>query len=121
MPTIISRTATAPIQKIQEIGTVKSTSKAIDTDWFASNQSPTNAPAIHRIYMMVEGADTVVRLELDDGTNTDLICNFNGGTALSQDTLYAFDVVLPEGYSYNIQHATTTQKVNCWIVEIGVA
>jgi|TARA_Y100000310_G_scaffold105331_1_gene103765 hypothetical protein len=101
-----------PLQK----ATIQETSKAVDTDWFAANITPTEAPANHRIYIRV-ATTTIINLQMDDGTNTNLTMNLNDGVALDANDLYAFDIVVPAGYSYNIQHKTGTQNINGWIVE----
>lgn len=106
--------------KMKEVGTVKSTSKAINVDWFGANLSPTNAPANHRVYICLEGSDSVVNVLMDDGTNSNISMSLNAGTVIKANKLYAFDIVLPDGYSYNLQHATATQNVNCWVVEVSV-
>ncbi len=100
-------------------GTLKETSKAVDTDWFTSNIEPTQKQAIHRIYIRL-ATESVVNIQLDDGTNTDITLDLNEGSALSANSLYVFDVHIPAGYSYNLQHKTGTQNINCWIVEGGL-
>tara|TARA_Y100000310_G_C20130761_1_gene555759 strand:- start:93 stop:458 length:366 start_codon:yes stop_codon:yes gene_type:complete len=119
MPKLIVRPESFQFSRIIEKATIKETSKAVDTDWFATNISPTNAPANHRLYIRM-ATTSVVNLQMDDGTNTDLVMNLNDGTALDANDLYAFDIILPAGYSYNIQHKTTTQNINAWIVESSV-
>lgn len=119
MPKLIMRPSAFQFARIVEKGSLKESSKAIDTDYFASNISPTNAPANHRIYIRVATA-TVVRLEIDDGTNSDIEYKLNDGVALTAGNIYAFDLIVLSGYSYNIQHATATQNINCWIVESSV-
>lgn len=118
MPKLISRTESFQYARMIEKATIKETSKAVDTDYFAANITPTNAPANHRIYIRL-ATTSVVNILMDDGTNTDIVMNLNDGTALDANDLYAFDVVIPEGYSYNIQHDTATQNVNAWIVEVS--
>lgn len=105
--------------RLKEKGTIQETSKAVDTDWFAANITPTNAPANHRIYIRM-ATTSIVNLQMDDGTNSNIVMNLNDGVALDANDLYAFDVIIPDGYSYNIQHKTGTQDVNGWIVESGV-
>lgn len=100
-------------------GTVKQTSKAVDTDWLGSNVSPTDAPAIHRLSIRIATA-TVVNLQWDDGTTANIEYILNGGTALVANQLYSFDIIVPSGYSYNVQHKTTTQLVDLTIVELAV-
>ncbi len=114
-----NRPSNFDFSRLREIATLKSTSKAVDTDWLGSDVEPTNAPANHRIQILIEGADSVVNIIYKDGTNT-LTMALNGGTALSSGAGYVFDLIVPAGYSYNIQHSTTTQDVNVQIVESGV-
>lgn len=118
MPKIIVQPQSLQFTKIIEKATIKETSKAVDTDWFASNIEPTNTPAVHRITIRMATA-SVVNLLMDDGTNTDIVMNLNDGVALDANDLYAFDVVIPAGYSYNIQHDTGTQNINAWVAELG--
>lgn len=119
MVSIINRPAMTKIGVPVEAGTVKQTSKAINTDWFAANIEPqANAgPVLHRIQLVV-ATSTVVRIEMDDGTATDIVYNLNEANALTADCVYIFDLVVPQGYSYNIQHATGTQDVDCQVVEL---
>lgn len=93
------------------------TSKAINTDWFASNITPTNAPCVHRITIKMV-SDTVVKLEVDDGTNSNIEWDLNGGNVLTGGSVYTFDIPIPLGWSYNIQHETSTQNFACVVVEL---
>lgn len=101
-----------------EKDTKKEASVAVDTDWFSSNISSTDAPANHRLYIRL-ATTSVINLQVDDGTNTDVEMVLNKGTALTANHLHAFDIMVPSGYSYNIQHKTGTQNINCWVVETG--
>jgi len=119
MPKLITRPESFQFSRIKEIATLKVTSKAINTDYFGSNLEPNNAPANHRLYILL-ATTSVVNLLVDDGTNSDISMSLNNGNALTAGVLYAFDVIIPAGYSYNVQHATGTQNVSCWVVESGV-
>ncbi len=119
MPKLIVRPSSYQHSRIAEKGTAQESSKAVDTDWFASNITPSNAPSNQRIYIRL-ATTSVVNLLMDDGTNSDLTMTLNAGVALTADYLYAFDLTLPAGYSYNIQHKTGTQNINSWIVESSV-
>ena len=101
-----------------EKATLKVTSKAVDTDWFGVNIKPTRFPALHRIFIACP-SETKVNLLMDDGSNTNIVMLLNDDTALKATALYVFDVVIPKGYSYNIQHKTTTQNISAWITEIS--
>lgn len=100
-----------------EKGSLIETSKAINTDYFAANISPTKTPATHRIYIRL-ATTSVVKIEMDDGATTDVELKLNDGVALDANDLYSFDVVLLTGQSYNIQHETGTQNVFCTVVEL---
>ena len=117
MPKLITTKATG-LSGHAEIGTVKATSKAINTDYFVTNLSPLNPPAVHRIQLRL-ATTSVVKVELDDGTNTNIEYDLNGGVALDAGEVYTFDIVVPDGYSYNIQHETGTQNVDCQIIELA--
>ena len=103
---------------ILEKVTLTVSSKAINTDWFATNITPSRFPALHRLYVACP-TSTKIKVLMDDGTNSNIEMRLNGDTALDALTLFAFDIVVPEGYSYNIQHLTTTQNISAWIVEIS--
>jgi len=119
MPKIISRASNYQYVRLIEKATIKETSKAVDTDWFAANTSPTNSPCTQRIYLRL-ATTSVVNIQMDDGTNSNIEMVLNAGVALTANYLYAFDISVPAGYSYNIQHKTGTQNVNGWIVEASV-
>jgi len=93
------------------------TSKAIDTDWFASNIGTIYVPCIHLIWIMM-ATTSVVRIEMDDGAVTDKEMKLEKGTALTAGCLYGpYTLGILEGQTYNIQHATGTQNVLVTIME----
>lgn len=97
-------------------------SKAIDTDWFASDITPTHPPCMHRIQISVP-TSTVVRVERTRTvapTMTDKREDLNEGNALTANALYVFDILVMKDDGYNIQHATGTQTVYCAIAEYPV-
>ncbi len=59
---------------------------------------------------------SVVNVIITDGT-TAKTAGLNEGTALSADAWYSFDVLIPVGYSFNIQHETGTQNVALFVFE----
>ena len=119
MPKLIMRPESFQFSRIIEKATIKATSKAVDVDYFAANISGTNSPANHRLYIRL-ATTSVVNIQMDDGTNSNIEMVLNGGTALIANHLHAFDIIVPAGYSYNIQHKTATQLINAWIVESSV-
>jgi hypothetical protein len=105
-----------------EVASLKPTSKAINTDWFTSNQTPINtdsAQPVDHVFIIKVATATIVRLLLDDSdesiTNSD--GSFNGNSQLTAGTWYKFYFTLLKNQSYNIQHTTATQNVECYITE----
>lgn len=96
------------------------TSKAINTDWFAANVSPsiTGRPTQFRIVIRC-ATTTVVRLEMDDGATVNITMNLNDTVALTGGSVFTFDINLLDGQSFNIQHATTTQAIFCSVIEMS--
>lgn len=72
-----------------------------------------------RVYIRL-ATTSVFKVTMDDGATTDVECDLNDGTALDAGELYAFDILVLEGQSFNCQHETGTQNVMCSIVEVGV-
>lgn len=95
-------------------------SQAVDTDWLPSNvtvRSPKYGRVRHRISVWLKTANSVVKLMIKSpATLAGEAMTLNGGTAITAGRVYSEDVYLPTGWSYNIQHPTTAQKVACWIV-----
>lgn len=106
------------LQTPEEKASNVAVSKAINTDWFAADISPTNSPAIMRIMIRL-ATTSVVSIYLDDGATTDLQLDLNGGVALTANSVYIFDILVLSGQSFNIQHATGTQNTFCSIAEIS--
>ncbi len=89
---------------------------AVDTNWFASNvDGPTGIPVKHTLMIMVP-TSTVVEVDITDGT-TLKTATLNAGVALAANAWYIFDIIVYIGFTYNIQHKTTTQNVACFIME----
>lgn len=105
-----------PAEQSIEAGALLATSKAINTDYFAANISPTNPPCVHTLQILM-ATTTIVKLEWDDGATTDLEHDLNSGGNLNAGNIYSFSFLVPDGCSYNIQHETGTQNVTCYIIE----
>lgn len=90
---------------------------AINTNWFVNNLQPARRgmSAKFTVQMLVP-TSTVVEFDITDGT-VNKTGTVNDGVALVADTWQQFDVIIPAGYSFNIQHATTTQNVACHVFE----
>ena len=95
-----------------------STTVAVDTNWFTSNITTANTgfPSKFTLQIMVP-TSTVVEVDMTDGTTAKAAISINGGTALTASTWYIFDIIVPGGYSFNVQHKTTTQNPVCIVSE----
>ncbi len=105
---------------IGDVGSLIEVSKAVNTDWFGSNLGLLTAhggPVKHTIQIRLATTDSVVKIELDEGTDTDIEMLLNSGNVLVAKALYIFDLILLIGQTYNIQHETATQNVFCSIIE----
>ena len=98
------------------------TSKAINTDWFAADITPSSAgtsvSTMFKHTLMIQcPTSTIVNVQyVIDGSTVVML--LNNGTALVAGAVYFFDLLMPQNITgYNIQHATGTQNVTCIISE----
>ena len=91
---------------------------AVDTNWFsAGNIAPSKEGTPSKFTVQILMATTsVVEFDITDGT-TNKTGKINNGGSLIAAVWYQFDVELPAGYTFNIQHKTTTQNMACHIFE----
>jgi len=90
---------------------------AVDTNWFTNNIVPSRPGRMAKFTLLVMvPTSTVIEVDITDGT-TNKTGTLNDGTALTAAAWYAFSVFVPPGYSFNIQHKTTTQNVVCIVCE----
>ena len=95
------------------------TSIDAESDWFSSNivmSEATNYAIRHTIMIRLEKPSKVV-VELDDSDNADVRMFLNGGSALPAFGLYMADIMLVAGQTYNIKHATDSQRITGTVVE----
>lgn len=55
-------------------------------------------------------ADSIYDVELDDGNGAGLDFAVNDGTALGNGELYAFTILVPNGWTLNVSPRTTTRQ-----------
>ena len=106
------------------IDSLVQTSKAVDTDWFASDilvgaVNYNNYVFKHSLQIRVT-TDTVLNLQYTYGGVTETY-DLNSGVAQPGGAVHVYDILLPEGASYNIPHKTTEQNVTCIIAETNTA
>jgi hypothetical protein len=110
------------ISKVRLIGELNEVNKAINTDWFASNLTPNvqqeGSEVLKWMFSISVNTATVVTVLVDTpGEVTSY--KFNAGTACVADTLYTMEIPITNTVTgVNIQHATTTQDVNCVAMEL---
>ena len=106
------------------------TSKAAATDWFAANisASPGQRPgeALKHTIMFVSDASTVVNIHYDIDGTTDIVMGLNAGVAILANSLHIEDILIPLDTSggttsWNIQHASGTNTVTCFVFETATA
>ena len=110
------------LSKMRNIGELNEVNKAINTDWFAANLVPNVAMQTGELYKWVfcvsVNTATVVSVLVDTPGEV-TIYKMNAGTALVADVLYTMEIIMSNTVTgVNVQHATTTQDVNCVIGEI---
>jgi hypothetical protein len=110
------------LSKMRNIGELNEVSKTITTDWFTTNLVPNASMQNGELYKWVFSVSvntaTVVSVLVDTAAGT-TVYKFNAGTALVADTLYTMEILISKAVTgVNVQHATTTQNVNCVVGEI---
>jgi len=95
-------------------------SKEVDTDWFPADLGA--SPVHHQMWVYKHTlqiwvtSSTVINLQysIDGITQT---YELNSGVAQPGGAVHIYDILLPAGATYNVQHATTTQNVSCIVAE----
>ena len=99
------------------VATVQASSIAINTDWLSADLSGPDIKDVTKFTLWVRLATTsVINVQLVDPAANAVNCDLNAGTALTAGALYAFDIVIPPRYTFNLQHDTATQAINAWVV-----
>ena len=100
------------------------TNTAVDTDWFTVDISVGDGNYNNYVYkhtlQIYVATTTVLNLQyiIDGATVT---YDLNSGVAQPGGAVHQYDILLPPGSSYNIQHKTGTQNVSCVIAETNTA
>lgn len=95
---------------------VFNTAVGAGADIFATDLTPTYNPSTFRIYAAFNGAAVLsVTRERAGVTVTEQL---NGGTALTTNCAYAFDIVVSTGDSINLQYAGAHTALTIKVVEI---
>jgi hypothetical protein len=110
---------TNTLSNVTVVGELNEVNKAIATNWFAANLAPNVAQKgneLEKWIIQVSVNTATVVSVLVDTPSEETIYKFNAGTALVADTLYTMEIMISNTVTgVNVQHATTTQDVNCLI------
>lgn len=106
------------IAKLKTLRWEASATIAAGVDWFDEDIAPINHTNMSKftLQMFVPTA-VIVEIDMTDGTTEKTTIKLNGGDALVINTWYQFDIMVPAGYSFNIQHAVGTLNVTCMVFE----
>lgn len=88
---------------------------AAENNWLGSDITPTNTPTLFRI-MAGTSIVGMFRAVITNGGNTQVL-NFNGGTALTVDSLYIFELLVHSGDTINFRFSTTTGTIRIFRVQ----
>jgi hypothetical protein len=97
-------------------GSIFNTSVATNTNIFSSDLSPTNSPTTFRIYACFDtgGVLTVRRTKAGVTVGEQL----NGGTALTANAAYIFDIMVESGETINLQYSVNATALKLAVYEV---
>jgi hypothetical protein len=120
LSTRATETTLAKIVPIAKAALFNTALPAAESNWLASDITPTNSPSYLRIYVCVSVAG-VLRVARTVSATT-ITENLNSGNSLVADAAYMFDVAWRSGDSINIRYSVTTGTITILrIEEIGAA
>ena len=100
------------------------TSTLVDTDWFSVDISVGDNNYNNYVYKQTlqihVSTTTVLNLQYTLGGST-VTYDLNSGFAQPGGAVHQYDILLPPGSTYNVQHKTGTQNVSCVIAETNTA
>jgi hypothetical protein len=97
-------------------GSIFNTSVTANTNVFSSDLSPTNSPTTFRIYACFDtgGVLTVRRTKAGVTVGEQL----NGGTALTVNAAYIFDIMVESGETINLQYSVNATALKLAVYEV---
>jgi hypothetical protein len=120
LSTRATETTLAKIVPIAKAALFNTALPTAESNWLASDITPTNSPSYLRIYVCVSVAG-VLRVARTVGATT-ITENLNSGSSLAADAAYMFDVAWRSDDSINIRYSVTTGTIKILrIEEIGAA
>jgi hypothetical protein len=120
LSTRATETTLAKIVPIAKAALFNTALPTAESNWLASNITPTNSPSYLRIYVCVSVAG-ILRVARTVSATT-ITENLNSGNSLTADAAYMFDVAWRSGDSINIRYSVTTGTIKILrIEEIGAA
>jgi hypothetical protein len=117
-PIDYARIKQALAEKLRPIlkGSVFNTAVTANTNVFSSDLSPTSTPTTFRIYVCfsASGVLTVKRTRAGVTISEQL----NGGSPLSANAAYAFDIPVESGESINLQYSVDAVALKLTVIEV---
>lgn len=86
-----------------EVLNLHKSSEVANTNFLASDLTPTNTPCMWRIMIAVDAAG-VFSIMISDGSDQYTL-KMNSGNNLTADVLYMFDILVHSGDQINFQHS----------------
>jgi hypothetical protein len=100
-------------------GSIFNTLIGANTNFFASDLTPTYSPTIFRIYITDDTAGLLnVKRTRAATTVTETL---NAGSNLSAGCAYIFDIAVESGDSINLQYSVTGTVLVCKVMEVGAS
>ncbi|MHC1628914.1 MAG: hypothetical protein ACXQTI_08805 [Candidatus Nezhaarchaeales archaeon] len=84
----------------------------------SSDIKPTRTPAIFRIYCCFNASGVLSVKRTKNGVT--VTESLNGGNSLNANSAYAFDIIVDEGESINLQYSVSCTCLKLSIIELGV-
>jgi len=100
-------------------GSIFNTLIGANTNFFASDLTPTYSPTIFRIHITDDTAG-LLNVKRTRGATT-VTETLNGGSNLASGCAYIFDIVVESGDSINLQYSTTGTVLVCKVMEVGAS
>jgi hypothetical protein len=120
LPRYIS-TGVVEVSRLNPIlkGSIFNTLIGANTNFFASNLTPTYSPTIFRIYIT---NDTAGKLNVKRTRGATTVTEtLNSGNDLSTGCAYIFDIAVESGDSINLQYSVTGTVLVCKVMEVGAS
>ncbi len=104
--------------QVATLAKVFNTAKAANTDWLATDLRPTagRGSVAYRMTIGLTGANSVVNVQISDGTNT-VALDLRDGNVLTVGRAYTFVIGANSDFTYNFQAESSGVTVGYFLLE----